>query len=343
MTADLQAATDLHPRQRPRCSTATASRTCSTAAAPSPSSQALRAYRNPDGGFGNAIEPDMRAPDSQPVGIHTALEILDEVGVRDDPMIAAAADWLAQRHARRRRRPVLPAERARLPARPVVAARRRLVAHPDRRQRRRAARARRRPPVARRRERILLAAASTSSTSRPPTLGPGIAYDVRFAVAFLNAVPDAARAEAALDALAPAAARLGLDRSRPAPGGDVQTPLDLAPLARTRAARRLFDAGDDRAHLDALAGGAAATTAAGRPATRSGARRRRSSGAACSRSTCSGSYAPTCEDWPSGGVSQGAGFRQHRTMRRSCILLLAAGILATAVPSAQRQDRLLGP
>ena len=56
---------------------------------------ALRAYRNPDGGFGHAIEPDMRAPSSQPVGIHTALEILHEVGVRDDPMIEAAADWLA--------------------------------------------------------------------------------------------------------------------------------------------------------------------------------------------------------------------------------------------------------
>ena len=61
---------------------------------PEPVLQALRAYRNPDGGFGNAIEPDMRAPDSQPVGIHTAMEILEELGVRDDPMIAAAADWL---------------------------------------------------------------------------------------------------------------------------------------------------------------------------------------------------------------------------------------------------------
>ena len=36
----------------------------------------------------------MRAPDSQPVGIHTVLEILHEVGVHDDEIISGAADWL---------------------------------------------------------------------------------------------------------------------------------------------------------------------------------------------------------------------------------------------------------
>ena len=28
---------------------------------------ALRAYQNPDGGFGNALEPDKRTPTSQPI------------------------------------------------------------------------------------------------------------------------------------------------------------------------------------------------------------------------------------------------------------------------------------
>jgi hypothetical protein len=55
---------------------------------------ALRAFRNEDGGFGHALEPDMRAPTSQPVGIHTTLEILHEVGAHDDAMIGPAADWL---------------------------------------------------------------------------------------------------------------------------------------------------------------------------------------------------------------------------------------------------------
>lgn len=40
---------------------------------------ALRAYQNADGGFGNALEPDIRCPQSQPVPVQHALEILDQV------------------------------------------------------------------------------------------------------------------------------------------------------------------------------------------------------------------------------------------------------------------------
>src|SRR5438067_3802054 len=40
---------------------------------------ALRAYQNADGGFGNALEPDKRCPDSQPVDVETALRLLDEL------------------------------------------------------------------------------------------------------------------------------------------------------------------------------------------------------------------------------------------------------------------------
>lgn len=42
--------------------------------------EALRAYQNTDGGFGHALEPDIRCPDSQPVPTQHALEILSEVG-----------------------------------------------------------------------------------------------------------------------------------------------------------------------------------------------------------------------------------------------------------------------
>jgi len=38
---------------------------------------ALQAYQNPDGGFGNALEPDKRVPHSQPVDAEMALRILD--------------------------------------------------------------------------------------------------------------------------------------------------------------------------------------------------------------------------------------------------------------------------
>ena len=55
---------------------------------------ALRAYRNPDGGFGHALEPDVRGPHSEPACTLRALEILEEIGRLDDPMVPAAAAWL---------------------------------------------------------------------------------------------------------------------------------------------------------------------------------------------------------------------------------------------------------
>jgi hypothetical protein len=54
---------------------------------------ALRAYQNEDGGFGNALEPDIRCPDSQPVPTQHALEILDVVGF-DEIMVQRVCDFL---------------------------------------------------------------------------------------------------------------------------------------------------------------------------------------------------------------------------------------------------------
>jgi hypothetical protein len=56
---------------------------------------ALRAYRNPDGGFGHALEPDIRAPTSEPSATLHALVVLAEVGALDDPMVGKAAAWVA--------------------------------------------------------------------------------------------------------------------------------------------------------------------------------------------------------------------------------------------------------
>jgi hypothetical protein len=55
---------------------------------------ALRAYRNPDGGFGHALEPDVRCPGSQPAAALQALQVLLDAGAAADPMVADAADWL---------------------------------------------------------------------------------------------------------------------------------------------------------------------------------------------------------------------------------------------------------
>ncbi|NLU65684.1 hypothetical protein [Streptomyces sp. HNM0574] len=41
---------------------------------------ALTAYRNPDGGYGHALEPDLRGPVSQPLHTAAALRVLDVIG-----------------------------------------------------------------------------------------------------------------------------------------------------------------------------------------------------------------------------------------------------------------------
>jgi hypothetical protein len=60
-----------------------------------PVRDAVAAYRNADGGFGNALEPDCRAPGSQPAAIELALRILHEAAAWDAELAAGACDWLA--------------------------------------------------------------------------------------------------------------------------------------------------------------------------------------------------------------------------------------------------------
>ncbi|MEC0371397.1 hypothetical protein [Paenibacillus chibensis] len=55
---------------------------------------ALRPYQNADGGFGNALEPDMRTPGSQPVATEYALMIMDEVEVMDSEIVKGILHYL---------------------------------------------------------------------------------------------------------------------------------------------------------------------------------------------------------------------------------------------------------
>jgi hypothetical protein len=207
---------------------------------------ALRAYRNPDGGFGHAIEPDMRAPTSQPVGIHTALEILHEVGVHDDPMIEAAGDYLATITRDDGGIPFVLEDAMAYPHAPWWQ-------YADESS-----------PI----QTPINAAALYALGARHPWLDgaseyclrqiaeldlggltsePG--YALQFGVAFLNAMPDAARAEEALDALAPGLAPLAT--AEPDPSAELTSALDLAPDPGARS-RRLFDDATIERHLDAL-------------------------------------------------------------------------------------------
>ena len=63
-------------------------------AAAEPVRAALHAYQNEDGGFGNALEPDKRCPDSQPIDQEMALHALDDVGI-DAAVVGRMCDFLA--------------------------------------------------------------------------------------------------------------------------------------------------------------------------------------------------------------------------------------------------------
>jgi hypothetical protein len=55
---------------------------------------ALRAYQNDDGGFGNALEPDLRGPLSQPIHVDMAFRILRDVGAAPPELVARACTYL---------------------------------------------------------------------------------------------------------------------------------------------------------------------------------------------------------------------------------------------------------
>lgn len=56
---------------------------------------ALAAYQNEDGGFGNALEPDIRLPASSPLATTVALQILRDIGATSDtPMVQQAIAYL---------------------------------------------------------------------------------------------------------------------------------------------------------------------------------------------------------------------------------------------------------
>ncbi|MGH9214795.1 MAG: hypothetical protein ACRDZS_00930, partial [Acidimicrobiales bacterium] len=62
---------------------------------PDPALRALDAYRNPDGGYGRSLEPDLRASGSQPAGALHAFEVLEEVAPATSPHAVELCDWLA--------------------------------------------------------------------------------------------------------------------------------------------------------------------------------------------------------------------------------------------------------
>jgi len=56
---------------------------------------AIEAYRNDDGGYGSAIEPDLRSGESQPAGALQAFEVFDEASPETSHRAGELCDWLA--------------------------------------------------------------------------------------------------------------------------------------------------------------------------------------------------------------------------------------------------------
>jgi hypothetical protein len=156
---------------------------------------ALTAYRNEDGGYGHALEPDLRGPSSEPLHVAYALRVLEEIGrcggrqaervCRYLTTVSTPEGALSATRAPRHAYPTAPwipvaqAPRGDLPATgPVVGTlHRNDVWHP------------------------WLFRATDFCWNAVETLREPRPYEVRAAVAFLDAAPDRRRAEAAAERL----------------------------------------------------------------------------------------------------------------------------------------------
>jgi hypothetical protein len=206
---------------------------------------ALAAYQNPDGGFGNALEPDLRGPGSQPEPVEVAFGVMDEVDAMDHPMVAAACDWLGTATTAEGGVPfVLPTalEYPRAPwwqtepdppagLVPTAAIagllHKHRVAHP------------------------WLEGATAFTWRAIDAMTETSPYEVHSLLPFVDHVPDRDRAEAAFARVGALALDQGLVALDPDATGEVHTPLDYAPTPDTMA-RRLFSDQVIEAHLDHL-------------------------------------------------------------------------------------------
>jgi hypothetical protein len=200
---------------------------------------ALSGYRNVDGGFGHALEPDLRCPGSQPSATLHALEILHEAARLDSEMARGARAWVGRVAAADGAVPQALPGFERYPHAPwwsseessmltfAIAG----VLH--------AGGVTGDEWLDRATEWCWRAIDEVSAPS---------GYWLKFACTFLDAVPIEDRARAALSSLRPR-----VDPGTFAPTGGVEgerlRPLDISPRPGTRS-RDLFSAVDIEAHLD---------------------------------------------------------------------------------------------
>jgi hypothetical protein len=206
---------------------------------------AIAAYRNPDGGFGHALEPDVRGPHSEPAATLHALDVLAGIGALDHPFVRDAAAFIASIAEPDGRVPFVVPAAADYPRGPWM------VDSPDGFHLTFAVAAKLHEAGL---ETPWRERATASCWERVEADEPLSAYALRFALDLLDAVRDAARAEAAIERLRPL---VGADGTIPVPGGTADerlTPLTLS-VRRDGRSRRLFTAAQIDEDLDRLAAG----------------------------------------------------------------------------------------
>ena len=214
-----------------------------------PVRDAVAAHRNADGGFGHGLEPDIRTPASQPAAVEMALRIMDTCDAWDESLVRDALDWLVTvEPAEGGATFVLPSVSQGPHAPWWVAAEgnpasliqtgqiagllyARGVEHPWRD----------------RAAELMWSRLGTLARSEPN------GYEMFGVLAFLENVPDRARAESVFDRVGPLLLSSGVVTLDPDAPGETQGPLEFAPLPGSMA-RRLFEPAVIEAHLDHLAG-----------------------------------------------------------------------------------------
>jgi hypothetical protein len=213
--------------------------------APDPVRDAVAAYRNDDGGFGHALEPDLRTAASQPAAVEMALRIMDAADAWDERLVRDAIDWLTS---------IAPSEGGATFVLPTLSqgphAPWWVPAEGN--------------PVSLIQTGQIAGVLYARGFNHPwrdgatEVMWRGIdqltepnAYEMFGVLAFLQHVPDRPRAENALQRIGQSLrALVTLD---PNAEGETHSPLDFAPLPDS-IARPLFDDATIEAHLDHLAG-----------------------------------------------------------------------------------------
>jgi hypothetical protein len=209
---------------------------------------AVAAYRNDDGGFGHALEPDLRASASQPAATEMALRLLHVADAWDDTMATAACDWLARIAPPQGGVAFVEPSAAQAPHAPWWTPQPDHVPSPIQTGQIAAT------LYARGASHPWLDGATAVMWDLIEDLAEPGPYEMLGVLAFLQSVPDRARARAAFEKAGPLLLERGLVALDPGAEGEVHSPLAFAPLPDSMA-RQLFDDATIAAHLDHLAAG----------------------------------------------------------------------------------------